>query len=975
MSEAFGPVSKLLENELRRKVMAKNLIVWLDTNGAYAEFVDSLIAMRAAGELSYDVVTFRDSFLEMLLELEPLTGGIARPALVIHMPGFNKETIVDTPLLEMYLAGTTYEKALATLVREAATGQVVAAQIDEYIAGRSLTLVDADRWLATVLADSASPLTGQLRMLSAEALLDDLLNTTSSQIATQLHSPADVDALWERFGAVIGLPLLWRDRMSLRTDRPTSPASLTELAFVPASWALCVEYANDRRSEPVDPQLKAARKLPSELVEACRRVACHLRDRHRLFYEATADDTELLLREEVEAARAEDLGKVDTFRFEEDQLLKAAIGALDTENWSTAASMAHNRIEGNSFWLLLDQQRRNAWQLIGDAAVLGERIVAAGPSLGDAPDHHAAIERYQQFGTQVDRAHRHLEQRRRTLLYPQVPMYGRLKSSLDAIRRYWLRWADGWARDFNALCCSHGFLPPAELQQRNLFEQVVTPLVSPNETTALFVVDALRLEMAEELMQSLSDDKSTTIRLDARLAELPTVTAVGMNVLAPMVRGGRLKPVIQGGKFDGFSTGEYRVTDPDSRRRAMHDRIGGKQCAGLTLREVIDRDTTSLKRSIAQSRLVVVHSKEIDDAGEAGLASTVFDDLLKDLRAAWRCLREAGVKQFVFTADHGFLLLDGIQDRVSHGRKSDPSRRHMVADKPKKYSDRVDVAMSDLGYEGTDQYLIFPNSTAPFDTGDHLHSFVHGGNSLQERVVPVLTLKQQRPAGDEMLKYAIAASWAKPVAGMHCLSATLSIAMQQHSLDFVAGRPVELALRVVDADDVSAELCDVRGGDATLTGGSIWTGVGERFELFFRLRGMSDQRVQVELYHPGALVDVAPVVIDRRFAVEVTPAASKQAAEEESAPTPASVPGDNRWLSEFEDEGVRKFFEHLSIHGTVTEAEASALLGGPRKLRRFSSEFEQHTSKARFDVRIDVVNGAKRYVREAPAGYEHLGNG
>ena len=57
-------------------------------------------------------------------------------------------------------------------------------------------------------------------------------------------------------------------------------------------------------------------------------------------------------------------------------------------------------------------------------------------------------------------------------------------------------------------------------------------------------------------------------------------------------------------------------------------------------------------------------------------------------------------------------------------------------------------------------------------------------------------------------------------------------------------------------------------------------------------------------------------------------------------------------------------FEHLAAHGAVTENEAAAMLGGPRGLRRFALQFEAYAQKAPFDVRIDVVAGVKRYVRE-----------
>jgi len=67
--------------------------------------------------------------------------------------------------------------------------------------------------------------------------------------------------------------------------------------------------------------------------------------------------------------------------------------------------------------------------------------------------------------------------------------------------------------------------------------------------TAYFVVDAWRFEMAEELYQAIKDTPATVIQLKPRLAELPSVTEVGMNVLAPVVDGGKLVGIISESDF------------------------------------------------------------------------------------------------------------------------------------------------------------------------------------------------------------------------------------------------------------------------------------------------------------------------------------------------------------------------------------------------------------------------------------------
>ncbi len=109
----------------------------------------------------------------------------------------------------------------------------------------------------------------------------------------------------------------------------------------------------------------------------------------------------------------------------------------------------------------------------------------------------------------------------------------------------------------------------------------------------------------------------------------------------------------------------------------------------------------------------------------------------------------------------------------------------------------------------------------------------------------------------------------------------------------------------------------------------------------------------MEIFHGAGQADVDRGVLDHWFPVSGTRA---------STATPAQVPP--TWLDGITDDGVRSVFQHLATHGTVTESEAQTMLGGQRALRRFSLHFEEHVARAPFSVRIDVVAGVKRYVRE-----------
>lgn len=960
LPEVMGPVSEFLEAELRTTVLRRGVVFWLDGDGHYSAFVDRLREARAGGALPYLVYGYRGSHLSLMLALEGIAAGADPVPLLIHLPGFNEETVRETPCLELYASGTPYRKALAMLVSDAAAGRVSPEEIAVIQARPGLTLEEADAWLAGLVKDGGPEVGAELRALSPAALIEDLLG--GHRVSGRLHRSGVVEALWQALSVRMGLSKVWKD-----ATLPPSSLGREDVAHVMASWALAVEYVDDLKRAPVSPLLAGIRELPRTVIQSCREVASHLRERHAAFYVRTADETEVLLDDEVRAAKAEDLGRVDTFRFEEDRVFEAAVVALKGSKWDVAAEWSTRRVESGAaaFWLRDQPVRQSAWQWIGKAARLGQAVDRAGGRLGVEPASESgleeAVEAYVQRGAEVDRAHRELEQGRVSLLSSALPEFAQLRSCVDATRRVWRNWADAWARDFNAVCREGGFLPPTGLQQRTLFDEVVRPMVQETGTTAYFVVDALRYEMVGELATEMGGETATLVTVKARLAELPTVTEVGMNVLAPVAQGGKLVPVFagDGSGIVGFQSGEFRVSDPDTRKRAMQDRVGGSTCPWLALEEVVNRDIAALRRSVAQARLVVVHSRELDIAGENGMGPAMFGQVLSQLRAAWRLLREAGVRRFVFTGDHGFLLLDDSAGSVQrHGRQVDPKRRHVFTPVPADHNGEVRVALSDIGYEGVSGYLQFPETTSVFDRGGGSPGFVHGGNSLQERVIPVLTVVHRSPAGGSTVRHAIVGESKEDVAGLHCVQLRVR-ALDQAALDFGGSSEIELAMRVTEISGVQVDICQTRGG-VRLQDGRLVAPVGGEGEVFFQVHGVTDARVQVEVYHPGATSGVSPWMTGTRY-----PVMPRQGIR------PGPVKGTTRveavgtvWLTTLVDPGVRQVFEHLEAHGTVTEEQVAAILGGARAARRFALNFEEHAAKAPFAVRIGDVGGLKRYMKD-----------
>lgn len=1006
---ALGPISTALEAELRQRVQQNGIVVWLDRDGLYTQLVDQLQAQRADGQLPYAVHGFRGSHLDLMLELDAVAAGSDPPRLLIHLPGFTEDKVKETPLLGLYRSGVRYRKALDTLIREAAAGQLPGEKVEEFLASEPETLAMADGWLQAQLQADGGGLYEQIRSAPVVEVVEQLLS--NGPLCRQINSADARDQFLRAMEASLALPRNWQrpgttpnpeanatddlgaaisnavmsalaqvdfEPAHWETGRPASKQQLDDLAFIVSSWALVVEYVHDLKRAPHGAAAEAAKAIPTRLVTCCRELASHLRLRHAAFYQRTADETELLLTEERQLARAEDLGRIDTFRFEESTVLDAALDALHGEEFNSAAHWAAQRLssdgkqQSDSFWLQQDPARHETWQLIAAAARLGEAISKAGDLQRNTPSLEKAVAVYVERGAAVDQAHRLLEQRRLTALAPQIPAFERLLVELDGLRQLWRHWADRWAIAFNALCKEHGFLPDPSLQQRQLFHDEVEPLIRDSQRCAVFLVDALRYEMAIELFRQLEDTPASNVQLKARLAELPTVTEVGMNVLAPVVSQGKLSPSLpssDGGSIQGFRAGEFLVNNPDTRLRAMQARTTGGNCLKLTLEEVTSLKADTLKKKVEQARLLMVHSREIDSAGEKGVGLDVFDRVLQSLRAAWQRLRTAGIRNFVITSDHGFLLNEGAPPAVrSHGTKTTPSRRHVFRPHAANHDGEVRVALADLGYQGVEGQLMMPEDTAVFDTGKHDMRFVHGGNSLQERLIPVLTIEHREKPGGSIQHYQVFAQQKPGLGDYLCLEIQVKT-VEQLALAFGGRSRIELALRCPDAPDLKVELTQPRGA-AQLSGSVIQAPVGEAFELFFRLIGSSQEKVCVEVFHPSGTDQVIPCIPAARFLVTAL-STSRQRPSEKAAPQPAPTPvavadsASPPWLETLSNnERIRQLFAHLAAHGAITEPEVAAMLGSPRAARRFSLQVDELASRAPFSVRVVVVGEVKRYVKE-----------
>ena len=961
---AMGPVSRHLKKKLAGLFGGELIHVWLDLAGDFVDFAEALYREHETQDLRYRFIPYRWSYLETMLALEDRLSGIDPQPTLLYVPKHDEERLAESPLFEVACLGAVFSLTLDSLVHEAAAGQVAPREIEKFLSSEGISLQDADQWFTELQESIEDPLWSRLHGLSSiTQLVKEIMKPSGdARLAEAMSQEESADIVWRYLEIKLGLPKSWppREQLSL-------PPRLSDLLYVLGSWSLCAEFVADLKISPEAPSLRSSLNLSEPLVNACKEITAYLRENAVEEYENIADETEGFLREELMSLQAEQLGELDTFRFEEERLLKAALQAAGEGFYQRALGWAITRLEKKSFWLQRQEERRWAWELVRQGCVLGMALDAQRPSLVSCESLDEAAVWYVERCASVDQSHRRLEQMRFAYAQSNLPHFEDLQRLLFSLRQRYQDWLDALAREFNTLCEEKGYLPSDQLQQRYLFEQEIRPLTQKKEKIAYFLVDGLRYEMAQELWQLCAEGGAEN-KLRHRFAELPTLTAVGMNLLAPANHGEWVHPEIQEGEFKGMQgNGSFRIYNPETRHQAIHDRVGGRTCPRLSVQELLTLETSVLKKKLASAKILVFHYREIDKAGEDGVGVQHFEDVLRTLRAAWQRLRDIGICDFVFTSDHGFLLLDPqITKRRPHGKKGDANRRHILSPLGVKHRGEVRVSLRALRYQTEeDLHLMMPEDASVFESHASVQNYAHGGNSLQERLIPVLFL-HHAPLQGQATDYKIDASFEQSSSIYKVLRVTVSSTERpQLALGLSQQEEQQLIEFAITADDVPAneeqassifvDYPTYQPNKAVKNEqGILYLPLNQECEILFRLVGRNKgaSRIRLRLPRTRAPEKLLPEWLDIQT---LSPASSG------SLPV-IKMPKNESWLDALPEE-ARKIFDYLAKHDSLSEAEAAHLLGKASAVRRFRNKLAEYTALAPFGVRIDNVNHNLRFVR------------
>jgi hypothetical protein len=755
-------VSRAVEDLLRRQVADRGLVVWYDPQNAYSELVERISIEECV------VLKYESGFFRLREQLEPLleyvnqdgtlkTDAEVAPRAIVYIPIARNETAYA--LIEAETAGVVVEPDAPSPERNSRLGRMVEEVFKKVAPAKAAHLArQADDGLLTV--EDLDRLAGEAGSIATGALQIVFGQASAEEILLQFAAHPDKDADLEAKSALPELADLLRSETGLVVSDLTDCNSLrTECVH----RFLIVDLLAGIPSTDI-PQALSALEWPESpahrdtIISICRqwRNRTDLKDA----YAGVAEEAELVFGLRTMDWSVEALKTKETFPFIDGLLLDHAVERFLGEDPAEVIALANER--SALFWARERPQPQLAWRVVKSAGKLAQTAAEIRNMIGkrkwsldelvDAYALHAAP------WMRLDRISRDMETRH-ARWEMAVTETEALEKLIAHARETYATCSGAIAETYAGALSQAAFSSARHGEHTRAFHDWVLPELDGDGRTAYFLVDALRFEMATELIEGLATEFDASV--EPIIGCLPGITSVGMAALLPGSEGGLLIESGQG-KLD-VKIGNSSVTKRNQRLDWVCQQAGVAVCCAK-LGEIL-KPSFRRRKDFNGAKLIVVTSQEIDQLGEEGDEEGIrlyIVDVLEKLRRAVRLLTKAGVSKFVMAADHGFLFAPGVDPGLTMdapgGNTVEIHSRVWVGQGGSAGDGFIRVKASDMAIQGSLEFA-FPLGLGSFRVKGGTSAYFHGGISPAENILPVVRLTPISAAtagGDDTVKLSMA---------------------------------------------------------------------------------------------------------------------------------------------------------------------------------------------------------------------------
>jgi hypothetical protein len=722
------PLHDYIASQLAAKIKGRRIVVMYDSRREFASFFEELLegaprqdclSVAKVGPRSVKVATFDGSYLQIRFAIEAATGSDDAEDVVVYMPGVDWDDKASL-LMEVEKAGVVYRPQLRQLARLVLRQRFTDVAIDDMLRSNALKYHDLAR-----MAEDRGASEGASLLKGIFGVSDTLMILTS-WLADDAHDGEIVakDAVSELRTVVLA---------RLGVELP-SGAKQPRMRASSQRYVLANEFRAHVAGE-APPGLKSIPAPSTKDQEQCVcEIARRLRERHSASYMTIADRIEKELGLDTDVVPGDRLGSIDTFPFEEHAVVRKCFELLARENYAEARKLIAVRERG--FWIDSDLARKAVWEscrMMVEIGEIGGRVRMAITKPDGKPEQWVNRYAAQDDGWfRLDRAQRRFE-----TLVAGLDEQDLDQAALARTRTAYDEAVRQMTEGFVKALAKADWTMPGVLPQTRIWADIVATLPKP---VAIVAVDAMRYEMGIDLAERVT--KFGEVRLVPAIAALPTITPIGMAALLPgasasfsvSAKNGRIGALIN----DAF------LPDLPARQRFLQ--AGIPSAVDVTLGEVVSFAKRT-KDKLAGAQVVLVRSSEIDSAGESTeshYARAIMGGVVEQVARCLQKLASVGIENAVVTADHGHLFFatereTSMRIEAPGGDEVDLHRRCWIGRGGATPPGTVRVSGAKLGYT-SDLDIVLPVSASVFKAGGDL-AYHHGGASLQELVIPVLTVR------------------------------------------------------------------------------------------------------------------------------------------------------------------------------------------------------------------------------------------
>lgn len=329
-------------------------------------------------------------------------------------------------------------------------------------------------------------------------------------------------------------------------------------------------------------------------------------------------------------------------------------------------------------------------------------------------------------------------------ILPTHPLYEAVQDVKKTADGSYAKWCNRLNLEWTQCLLDGGGLNALhELRQQDFYSTLIRPI---QKKVAVIVCDALRYELAKSLVQELAKSKHIA-KISSALAMLPTETKFCKPSLLPH------KSLTLFGTTDEQNMCVDNKLLDTTQKRSEHLESYREKSVCVPFEEVAQYNQDK-NREVFKNSLVYIFHGSIDTAGHDGTGKQIVAGCTQAVQElstlVSKILSSYNVTEVYVTADHGFIFNDITMVEKDKLKVADEflerKSRYYLTTSAQPIPHIVKYPLSKAS--GIDNsagiYVAVPEGTNRLAAPAGGYVFAHGGASLQEMVIPIVTCRQER---------------------------------------------------------------------------------------------------------------------------------------------------------------------------------------------------------------------------------------